>query len=69
MTMPGFKADSRLLVIHPKYEGVSLSDDGTEIHCAPEHEQFVRLMMKEPDILASLRTMPMLWPQTECDAG
>ena len=47
--------DPRVLFVHEKYEGVQASEDGMEIYCAPEHEQFVRMWMKEPGCIKDLK--------------
>jgi len=34
--------DLRLLVVDPQYEGITLSEDGLEIDCAPQYEAIAR---------------------------
>ena len=48
---------TRMLVVDPKYEGISLSEDGTEIRCAPEYEAIAREWQYNPEFFRTMRTL------------
>ncbi len=61
ITDPGAAASmipsTRILIVHPKYEGISLSEDGSEIHCAPEYEQHALQWQRNPEWFKEMRAL------------
>lgn len=45
---------TRVLVVHPKYEGISISEDGTQILCAPEYENIAREWQYNPEFFKTM---------------
>ena len=44
----------RLLVVDPKYKGLNINEDETEIHCAPEYEAIAREWQYNPEFFKTM---------------